>query len=145
MTNETHRPIDWYTWAGDAKHILYLQDNAGDEINHLFSADLTNDKVRDLTPFPGVRAQNVLTDLQHPKFVLVALNRRDRAGLRHVSRRSRNGRGHARGDESGRRPYMDDGQRFCHPRGDGLRWEEREHASIVGCATRSTNHGAIWL
>jgi dipeptidyl aminopeptidase/acylaminoacyl peptidase len=77
VTNESHRPIEWYTWAGDSKHILYLQDNAGDEINHLFSADLTNNKVRDLTPFPGVRAQNVLTDLQHPKFVLVALNRRD--------------------------------------------------------------------
>jgi len=77
VTNETHRPIEWYTWAGDSKHILYLQDNAGDEINHLFSADLTNNKVRDLTPFPGVRAQNVLTDLQHPTFVLVALNRRD--------------------------------------------------------------------
>jgi len=77
VTNESHRPIDWYAWGGDSKHILYLQDNAGDEINHLFSADLTNNKVRDLTPFPGVRAQNVLTDLQHPKFVLVALNRRD--------------------------------------------------------------------
>ena len=77
VTNESHRPILWYTWNGDGKHILYLQDNAGDEINHLFSADLTTKKVRDLTPFPGVRAQNVLTDLQHPKFVLVALNRRD--------------------------------------------------------------------
>src|SRR4030095_16214865 len=37
----------------------------------------THGKVRALTPFRGVRAQNVLTDLQHPKFVLVALNRRD--------------------------------------------------------------------
>lgn len=78
VTNENHRPIPWYAWAGDSKQILYLQDNAGDEINHLFSADLTNDNVRDLTPFRGVRAQNVLTDLQHPKFVLVALNLRDR-------------------------------------------------------------------
>jgi hypothetical protein len=34
--------------------------------------------VRDLTPFRGVRAQNVLTDLQHPRFVFVALNLRDR-------------------------------------------------------------------
>ena len=50
----------------------------GDEINHLFSADLTTGNVRDLTPFRGVRAQNVLTDLQHPRFVLVALNLRDR-------------------------------------------------------------------
>ena len=78
ITNETHRPIFWYAWGGDAKHILYLQDNAGDEIDHLFSADLTNGNVRDLTPFRGVRAQNVLTEPQHPRFVLVALNLRDR-------------------------------------------------------------------
>ena len=78
ITNETHRPIPWYTWGGDAKHILYLQDNGGDEIDHLFSADLTNGNIRDLTPFRGVRAQNVMTDPQHPKFVLVALNLRDR-------------------------------------------------------------------
>ena len=77
-TNENQRPIEWYCWAGDSKHILYLQDNAGDEINHLFTADLTNNNVRDLTPFRGVRAQNVLTDLRHPKFVLVALNLRNR-------------------------------------------------------------------
>ena len=78
VTNENHRPIFWYAWAGDSKHILYLQDNAGDEIDHLFSTDLTNSVVRDLTPFRGVRAQNVLLDPQHPKFVLVALNLRDR-------------------------------------------------------------------
>ncbi len=78
VTNENHRPIQWYTWSGDAQHILYLQDNAGDEIDHLFSTDLTTGNVRDLTPFRGVRAQNVLTDLQHPRFVLVALNLRDR-------------------------------------------------------------------
>ena len=78
VTKESHRPIQWYTWAGDSKHILYLQDNGGDEIDHLFSADLTNENVRDLTPFRGVRAQNVLTDLAHPRFVLVALNLRNR-------------------------------------------------------------------
>ncbi len=78
VTNETHRPIQWYAWAGDAKHILYLQDNAGDEIDHLFSADPTTGNVRDLTPFRGVRAQNVLTDLQQQQFVLVALNLRNR-------------------------------------------------------------------
>ncbi|MEO7724728.1 MAG: S9 family peptidase [Chthoniobacterales bacterium] len=78
VTNENHRPIQWYTWAGGGKYILYLQDNAGDEVNHLFSSDLTNGNVRDLTPFRGVRAQNILTDLQRPRFVLVALNLRDR-------------------------------------------------------------------
>ncbi len=78
VTNESRRPIDWFAWAGDSKHLLYFQDNNGDEIDHLFSTDLTNDAVRDLTPFRGVRAQNILLDRQHPRFVLIALNLRDR-------------------------------------------------------------------
>jgi dipeptidyl aminopeptidase/acylaminoacyl peptidase len=79
VTNETGDPIEWYTWAGDGKHVLYLHDNGGDEIPHLFSADLMTGNVRDLTPFRGVRAQNVLTDSRHPAAVLVAMNLRDRA------------------------------------------------------------------
>src|SRR4051794_6884199 len=47
VTNEPHRPIFWYTWAGDGKHILYLQDDGGDENNHLYSADLASGNVRD--------------------------------------------------------------------------------------------------
>src|SRR6266436_6862321 len=78
VTNETGDPIEWYTWAGDGKHVLYLHDNAGDEIPHLFSADLMTGNVRALTPFRGVRAQNVLTDSRHPAAVLVAMNLRDR-------------------------------------------------------------------
>ena len=94
ITNEAHRPIGWYAWGGDGKHVLYLQDVGGDENQHLLSADLTNGNVRDLTPFRGVRAQNVMTDFQHPRFVLVGLNLRDRRRLRHVSRRCRDGRGY---------------------------------------------------
>jgi dipeptidyl aminopeptidase/acylaminoacyl peptidase len=78
ITNEAHRPIGWYAWGGDGKHILYLQDSGGDENQHLFSADLATGNVRDLTPFRGVRAQNVMTDMKHPRFVLLALNLRDR-------------------------------------------------------------------
>ncbi len=81
VTNERHSPVRWYFWAPDGKHILYLHDNNGDEIDHLFSVDLTTDNVRDLTPFRGVRAQNVLTDAQHPKSILVALNLRDRTAF----------------------------------------------------------------
>jgi len=78
ITTESHSPVHWYFWAPDGKHILYLHDNNGDEIDHLFSVDLTNGNVRDLTPFRGVRAQNVLTDSRHPKSLLVGLNLRDR-------------------------------------------------------------------
>src|SRR5213080_2247443 len=78
VTNETDHPIHYYRWAADGKHILYLHDNNGDAIACLFSADLTTSNVRDLTPFRAVRAQNVQTDSQHPKSLLIALNLRDR-------------------------------------------------------------------
>ena len=81
VTNEPGYPIHYYGWAADGKRILYLHDNNGDEIDHLFSADLTSGNVRDLTPFRGVRAQNVLTDSQHPGSLLVALNLRDRSAF----------------------------------------------------------------
>jgi dipeptidyl aminopeptidase/acylaminoacyl peptidase len=77
ITHEAHRPIYTYEWAGDGKHILYLQDSGGDENPHLFIADLAGGAVRDLTPYPGVRAQNVLVDPHHPDHIFVALNRRD--------------------------------------------------------------------
>src|SRR5438552_1644405 len=50
----------------------------GDEIDHLSPADRITGNVRDLTPFRGVRAQNVLTDSQHATSLLAALNLRDR-------------------------------------------------------------------
>ena len=78
VTHETHRPIESYTWAGDSRHLLYLQDGDGDENNHLFSADLETGTIRDLTPFRGVRAQNLLVSPAHPGVVLVGLNLRDR-------------------------------------------------------------------
>ena len=81
VTNEPGYPIHYYGWAADGKRILYLHDNNGDEIDHLFSAELTSGNVRDLTPFRGVRAQNVLTDSQHPGSLLVALNLRDRSAF----------------------------------------------------------------
>jgi len=81
VTHEIGDPIEWYAWSGDGKRILYLHDNAGDEIPHLFSADLTASNVRDLTPFRSVRAQNVLTDSRHPGSVFVAMNLRDRSAF----------------------------------------------------------------
>ena len=77
-THETHRPIRFYRWAADSRHLLYLQDGDGDENNHLFSADLETGTIRDLTPFRGVRAQNMLLSEKHPGTILVGLNLRDR-------------------------------------------------------------------
>src|SRR5262249_40823888 len=78
VTHESHRPIYFYRWAADSRHLLYFQDGDGDENNHLFSADLETGNVRDLTPFRGVKAQNLLVSQKHPGVVLVGLNLRDR-------------------------------------------------------------------
>ena len=77
ITHETHRPIRWYGWSAGGSHVLYLQDGDGDENDHLFCADLETGSVRDLTPFRGVRAQNVLVSRARPGEVLVALNQRN--------------------------------------------------------------------
>jgi hypothetical protein len=56
---------------------LFLKDRDGDEILHLWSVELASGKVRDLTPFSGVRAQSLLTSAGHPHEVLIGLNKRD--------------------------------------------------------------------
>ena len=76
LTHEAHRPIFLYRWAEDAAHILYLQDSDGDENWHVYSVDLKTKVVRDLTPFQGVKAQNLLTSPTHPNEALVGLNLR---------------------------------------------------------------------
>jgi hypothetical protein len=74
VTREAHRPIFLYRWAEDSDPILYLQDSDGDENWHVYSVDLKAKIDRDLTPFQGVKAQNLLT--RHPNEILVGLNLR---------------------------------------------------------------------
>jgi dipeptidyl aminopeptidase/acylaminoacyl peptidase len=78
VTAERRRAIGRYTWAADSRHILFLQDGDGDENDHVFLADLEGANVRDLTPFRGVKATNLLTSGARPNEILVGLNLRDR-------------------------------------------------------------------
>jgi dipeptidyl aminopeptidase/acylaminoacyl peptidase len=78
VTNDTHRGIRIQFWAEDGTHVMYLQDIGGDENWHVYSVDLENKVVRDLTPFQGIRAQGILTDKKFPNEILVGLNLRDR-------------------------------------------------------------------
>jgi dipeptidyl aminopeptidase/acylaminoacyl peptidase len=78
VTNDTHRGIRTHFWAEDGKHLFYLQDIGGDENFHVYSVDLDSKVVRDLTPFQGIRATNVMLDKKHPNEMLVGLNLRDR-------------------------------------------------------------------
>lgn len=79
VTQDEKRGIRQYYWAYDNKHLLYLQDVGGNEDFHLFATELATNKTRELTPYPGVRAQGVDLDEEHPNQIIVGLNRRNKA------------------------------------------------------------------
>ena len=57
VTADKKRGIHFFLWQGDSEHILYLQDQDGNEDFHLYQTDLKTKNTRDLTPWEGIRAQ----------------------------------------------------------------------------------------
>jgi dipeptidyl aminopeptidase/acylaminoacyl peptidase len=77
VTSDTTRPIRGYFWAYTNKHILYMQDAAGDENFHVFRADITDGKTADITPFKGARASVEALSWRKPNTILISTNDRD--------------------------------------------------------------------
>lgn len=96
VTEDKVRGIRSYSWAYDGRHILYSQDQGGDENWHVYATDVTTQKTRDLTPFdsipgedgeplkdpstgsvlrPAARIQEVSPEFPHE--VLIAINNRN--------------------------------------------------------------------
>jgi hypothetical protein len=71
------RTIRSYIWTYSSSHLLYIQDQGGNENWHLFDADLTGHEVRDLTPFPGARATVNHVSRKVRDEVVITLNKRD--------------------------------------------------------------------
>ncbi|HJW93615.1 MAG TPA: S9 family peptidase [Thermoanaerobaculia bacterium] len=78
ITADKKRGIRQYFWTEDNNHIVYAQDNDGDENFHLYGVDLDSGTVRDYTPFLGTRATPVASEPSHPDEMLVSINARDR-------------------------------------------------------------------
>lgn len=79
VTADKYRGIRNANWAEDSKTLLFMQDDGGDENFHLWSIDATDPKAvaRDLTPFKGAKAQNLVTNKRFPDTLLVGCNQRD--------------------------------------------------------------------
>jgi dipeptidyl aminopeptidase/acylaminoacyl peptidase len=75
VTDDTDRGIRMFAWAHDGRHVLYRQDNGGDENWRLHDVDLETMQRRDLTPFDGVQAGVIATEKKFPTEILVGLNR----------------------------------------------------------------------
>ncbi|MDQ7821222.1 MAG: S9 family peptidase [Candidatus Eremiobacteraeota bacterium] len=78
VTGDRKRGIHVFLWQGDSAHILYMQDNDGDENYHIFQTELATKATRDLTPFMGIRAEILAVDPAFPDTLLVQCNIRDR-------------------------------------------------------------------
>ena len=79
VTSDQYRGIRQFFWAEDSKTLLFMQDDGGDENFHLFAIDALRPgaAARDLTPYKGAKAQNVVTNKRFPDTLLVAINNRD--------------------------------------------------------------------
>jgi dipeptidyl aminopeptidase/acylaminoacyl peptidase len=77
LTSEKDRDIRDYAWKGNG-FLVYAMDNKGDENFHLKRVDLKSGEVKDLTPFPKVRAEMIddLSDVSETD-LLVGLNKRN--------------------------------------------------------------------
>jgi dipeptidyl aminopeptidase/acylaminoacyl peptidase len=78
VTDDRKRGIRIHQWTYAPDTLLYLQDNDGDENYHVYSVNLADNVVRDLTPFQGVRAQLLDPHRDFPNEVLVGLNVKNR-------------------------------------------------------------------
>ncbi len=75
VTDDRKRGIRVFFWAEDGRHVVYLQDEGGDENWRVHAVDPATREDRDLTPFEGVQAQILAKDRRFPDALLVALNR----------------------------------------------------------------------
>jgi dipeptidyl aminopeptidase/acylaminoacyl peptidase len=77
ITSDTKRGVRQYFWAFTSKHILYLQDEGGDENFRVYSVDVATGTRTDLTPLKGIRAEVQGVSQRFPEHILVGLNDRD--------------------------------------------------------------------
>jgi dipeptidyl aminopeptidase/acylaminoacyl peptidase len=76
VTQDAGRGIRFYDWAYTNTHILYLQDQDGDENWRLHSVDLVSGVTLDLTPVEGTQARIQQSSPDFSDELLVALNDR---------------------------------------------------------------------
>lgn len=78
VTKETERGVPVHYWAPGSSHILYIQDQGGNENYHVYSVSRAGGEVIDLTPVAeGARATIQGISHDRPDVVLVGLNDRN--------------------------------------------------------------------
>jgi alpha-beta hydrolase superfamily lysophospholipase len=73
ITRES-RSLTHFLWQYDNEHLLYLQDQDGDQQHHLYQVDINGFNTRDLTPYRGIQARVVSMLPLVPDQILVSMN-----------------------------------------------------------------------
>jgi dipeptidyl aminopeptidase/acylaminoacyl peptidase len=77
VTADARRGIHQFSWATDSSMLFYRQDSEGDENFHVYVVELETRKIRDLTPYQGIRANLQAVSDQVRGSILVTMNLRD--------------------------------------------------------------------
>ena len=77
VTHDRKRGVRNFNFAYDGRHLLYPQDECGNENLNIYSIDLDSGKQTDLTPFKNARADLGALSPKHPDKVLVNANDRN--------------------------------------------------------------------
>lgn len=75
ITKDTDRGVLMSIWAYNNKHLLYVQDNGGDENWHLYRVDLSTEQTVDLTPFKGITLRLYAINKNFPDDILIGMNK----------------------------------------------------------------------
>lgn len=78
VTDDRDRGVRSYFWSRDGRYILYVQDQGGNENYRVYAVDPRHpDRVRDLTPFDGVRVGILKAPRATPREILITMNLRN--------------------------------------------------------------------
>jgi dipeptidyl aminopeptidase/acylaminoacyl peptidase len=77
ITKDTGRGIRTHAWLPSGTHVLYMQDQNGDENFRIYSVDIASGSMIDLSPFDGARAQIAHVSRDFPDSIAIAVNNRD--------------------------------------------------------------------
>lgn len=73
---EIRRGIDTFFWLSDSQHILYMQDNFGDENYNLYFVRYDSDEVKALAPIKGSSVKFLAMSQEKPSELLILSNGR---------------------------------------------------------------------
>ncbi len=77
VTRDRLRGIRFHAWLADARHVLWIQDEGGDENWRIYAVDTETGEQRDLTALEGVQARFIQGSWERRREVLIGLNDRD--------------------------------------------------------------------